>query len=81
MRLKTLVLCSSSAAIIAFAAASPARAQSDPVTPPDPNVEAQTNPADPDQGSPQTDDAADALAIAITHAHHRKARALGAASR
>jgi crossover junction endodeoxyribonuclease RuvC len=33
------------------------------------------------KADPQTDDAADALAIAITHAHHRKARALAAASR
>ena len=56
MRLKTLVLCSSSAAILALAG-TPALAQGDPSTPPDPNVEAQTNPADPDQGSPQTDDA------------------------
>ncbi|HEX6375838.1 MAG TPA: TonB-dependent receptor [Allosphingosinicella sp.] len=55
MRLKTLVLCSSSAAILAFVG-TPALAQGDPATPPDPNVEAQTNPADPDQGA-QTDDA------------------------
>jgi TonB-dependent receptor len=55
MRLKTLVLCSSSAAILAFAA-TPALAQDDPATPPDPNAEAQTNPAD----SPA--DAADATA-------------------
>ena len=47
MRLKTLVLCSSSAAILAFAG-TPALAQVDPATPPDPNAEAQTNPADPD---------------------------------
>ena len=33
------------------------------------------------KADPQTDDAADALAIAITHAHHRKARALAAACR
>jgi iron complex outermembrane receptor protein len=46
MRLKTLVLCSSSVAILAFAA-TPASAQSDSTTPTDPNVEAQTNPADP----------------------------------
>ena len=57
MRLKTLVLCSSSAAILAFAA-TPALAQSDPATPPDPAVEAQESPADPEAGSPQTDDAA-----------------------
>jgi crossover junction endodeoxyribonuclease RuvC len=30
------------------------------------------------KASPETLDAADALAIAITHAHHRKARALAA---
>jgi iron complex outermembrane receptor protein len=45
MRLKTLVLCSSSAAILAFAG-TPALAQIDPAAP-DPNAEAQTNPADP----------------------------------
>ncbi|HYD36785.1 MAG TPA: TonB-dependent receptor [Allosphingosinicella sp.] len=45
MRLKTLALCSSSAAILAFAA-TPALAQDDPA-PPDPNAEAQENPADP----------------------------------
>jgi crossover junction endodeoxyribonuclease RuvC len=28
------------------------------------------------KADPASDDAADALAIAITHAHHRKARAL-----
>jgi crossover junction endodeoxyribonuclease RuvC len=28
------------------------------------------------KADPQTDDAADALAVAITHAHHRRARAL-----
>jgi iron complex outermembrane receptor protein len=44
MRLKTFVLCSSSVAILAFAA-TPALAQDDPA-PPDPNAEAQTNPAD-----------------------------------
>src|SRR5687768_3513723 len=56
MRLKTLVLCSSSAAILAIAG-TPALAQSDPVNPPDPTVEAQESPADPEAGSPQTDDA------------------------
>ena len=45
MRLKTLVLCSSSAAILAFTA-TPALAQNDPATA-DPNAEAQDNPADP----------------------------------
>lgn len=56
MRLKTLVLSSSSATILAFAG-TPALAQSDPVNPPDPTVEAQESPADPEQGSAQTDDA------------------------
>ena len=32
------------------------------------------------KADPASDDAADALAVAITHAHHRKARALAAAS-
>lgn len=45
MRLKTFVLCSSSAAILAFAA-TPAFAQDDPAAP-DPNAEAQDDPADP----------------------------------
>jgi TonB-dependent receptor len=45
MRLKTLVLCSSSAAILALAT-TPALAQDEPAAP-DPNAEAQTNPADP----------------------------------
>jgi iron complex outermembrane recepter protein len=45
MRLKTFVLCSSSAAILAFTA-TPALAQADPATP-DPSAEAQDNPADP----------------------------------
>jgi iron complex outermembrane receptor protein len=49
MRLKTLVLCSSSAAIFAFAA-TPAMAQDDPATP-DPNAEAQTSPADTNDGA------------------------------
>jgi TonB-dependent receptor len=56
MRLKTLVLCSSSAAILALAG-TPALAQTDPVNPPDTTVEAQESPADPEAGSPQTDDA------------------------
>ncbi|HWH18270.1 MAG TPA: TonB-dependent receptor [Allosphingosinicella sp.] len=56
MRLKTLVLSSASTAILALTA-SPAWAQTDPVTPPDPTVQAQESPADPEAGSPQTDDA------------------------
>ncbi|HYE26980.1 MAG TPA: TonB-dependent receptor [Allosphingosinicella sp.] len=58
MRLKTLVLCSSSAAILALAG-TPALAQDDPATPPDPNVEAQESPADPEAGSAQTAEGAD----------------------
>lgn len=53
MRLKSFVLCSSSAAILAFTA-TPALAQADPATP-DPAAEAQDNPADPTS----TDAAAD----------------------
>jgi TonB-dependent receptor len=56
MRFKTLVLCSSSLSILAFAA-TPALAQSDPATPVDPNVQGQESPADPDAGVAQTDDA------------------------
>ena len=55
MRRSSTILWSTSA--IAFAlCAVPAAAQTDPATPPDPAVEAQTQPA-PVQGSPQTDDA------------------------
>ncbi|HEX9946346.1 MAG TPA: TonB-dependent receptor [Allosphingosinicella sp.] len=61
MRLKTLVLCSSSAVILAFAG-TPAMAQTDPVNPPDTTVEAQESPADPEAGSPQTDDAVETAA-------------------
>ena len=61
MRLKTLVLSSVSTLILA-AAASPAAAQTDPATPVDPGVEAQESPADPDAGSPQTDDAVQTVA-------------------
>jgi len=56
MRVKTLVLCSTSGLMLALAAA-PAAAQGQPATPPDPTVRAQDNPAAPDQGAPQTDDA------------------------
>ncbi len=54
MRIKSIALCTASLAALTFAA--PAAAQ-DQQTPVDPNVQAQTNPADPAQGSPQTDDA------------------------
>jgi len=55
MRRSSFILWSTSAFAIAVAA-TPATAQTDPATPPDPAVEAQTQPA-PVQGSPQTDDA------------------------
>jgi iron complex outermembrane recepter protein len=54
MRLKTFVLCSTSAAVLAIGAL-PAHAQT-PV-PTDPAVQAQEGPADPEAGSPQVDDA------------------------
>src|SRR5918993_1038401 len=56
MRRNSPILWSVSAIAIAVAA-TPAFAQSDPATPPDPTVEAQEQPADPEAGSPQTDDA------------------------
>jgi TonB-dependent receptor len=56
MRLKSIILASTSAAIFAFGAA-PAAAQDQAATPPDPGVQAQTTPNNPEDGSPQTDDA------------------------
>ncbi|HEX9954515.1 MAG TPA: TonB-dependent receptor [Allosphingosinicella sp.] len=56
MRLKSIILYSTSAAVLAFGAA-PAAAQSQPATPPDDTAQAQTTPADPEAGSAQTDDA------------------------
>ena len=56
MRLRSLPLSSVSALAFALAAA-PAAAQGAPANPVDPNVQAQQSPADPDAGSPQTDDA------------------------
>ncbi|HEV2746438.1 MAG TPA: TonB-dependent receptor [Allosphingosinicella sp.] len=56
MRLRTLILSSTSAAVLAISG-SPAAAQDEPAAPVDPTVEAQTSPNDPEQGSPQTDDA------------------------
>ncbi|HVL78646.1 MAG TPA: TonB-dependent receptor [Sphingomicrobium sp.] len=62
MRFKSVVLCSTSAAVLALIA-SPAAAQSNqPATPPDPTVEAQESPADPEAGSVQTDDAVQTVA-------------------
>ncbi|HEX8578236.1 MAG TPA: TonB-dependent receptor [Allosphingosinicella sp.] len=56
MRLKSIILYSTSAAVLAFSAMS-AAAQSQPATPPDDTAQAQTTPADPEAGSAQTDDA------------------------
>ncbi|MFL6735180.1 MAG: TonB-dependent receptor, partial [Sphingomicrobium sp.] len=53
---RTTILWSTSALATALFAA-PALAQSQPASPPDPTVQAQESPADPDQGSPETDDA------------------------
>ncbi len=64
MRLKTLILCSSSAAILAFAAA-PAIAQSDPAATADPAAETQEAPAGAEASADaqaQADDAAAAAA-------------------
>ena len=57
MRLKSIIFCSASAAVLALAT-SPAAAQvADPATPPDPTAEAQTRPGvDPDAGAVITDD-------------------------
>ncbi len=58
MRRTSTSLWSSTALVALVAFASPAAAQVvDPATPPDPNVEAQEQPADPEAGTPQTDDA------------------------
>jgi TonB-dependent receptor len=55
MRIKSIAL--STASFAALTLAAPAAAQDQPQTPVDPNVQAQTVPVDPSQGSPQTDDA------------------------
>jgi TonB-dependent receptor len=69
MRLKTLVLCSTSAAALGLAA-SPAVAQGQPAVPADTTAQAQESPADPEAGSPQVDDAvadqAEGEAIVVT---------------
>jgi iron complex outermembrane receptor protein len=57
MRFKSLVLCSTSAAVLAFASPAHGQVQPDAATPPDPTVEAQEQPADPEAGTVQTDDA------------------------
>jgi TonB-dependent receptor len=56
MRRTSTILWSASAIAIALTAA-PAAAQTHPAAPPDPTVQAQESPADPEAGSPQTDDA------------------------
>jgi iron complex outermembrane receptor protein len=61
MRLKTLVLCSSSAAIIAFAG-TPALAQDDPATP-DSAAAAQTNPADTPADATGTEDEGETIVV------------------
>jgi iron complex outermembrane receptor protein len=61
MRLKTFILCSSSAAILAFAA-TPAMAQDDPAATTDPAVETQEAAADAEQDQAAADDAAAAAA-------------------
>lgn len=55
MRLKTLVLCSTSATVLGLTAV-PALAQQQPPVPTDPTVQAQESPADPEAGSPQVED-------------------------
>src|SRR5687767_3713841 len=64
MRIRSLAL--ATASFTALVVASPATAQQQ--APVDPNVQAQTNPADPDDGAPQTDDAvaADEETIVVT---------------
>ncbi|HLL59968.1 MAG TPA: hypothetical protein VK391_08795, partial [Allosphingosinicella sp.] len=55
MRFRTIILGSASGAVLALGA-SPAAAQSAQPVPNDPTVQAQESAADPEQGSPQTDD-------------------------
>src|SRR5687768_5924457 len=57
MRRISTNLWSTSAMAVALIAAPAAAQTTDPATPPDPTVEAQEQPADPEAGSPQTDDA------------------------
>ncbi len=64
MRLKSVILSSSSFAILAIA--TPAAAQTtQPTVPTDPQVQAQEAPGDPEQGSPQVDDAVEGEGEAI----------------
>ncbi len=57
MRRTSITLWSTSAMAVALFAAPAAAQTTDPATPPDPTVEAQEQPADPEAGSAQTDDA------------------------
>ena len=59
MRLKSIALCSTSIALVAMAS-SPAWGQA--AQPVDPTLQAQEGPADPEAGSPQTDDAVQSAA-------------------
>jgi TonB-dependent receptor len=61
MRAISTILWSSSAIALMLGAPS-AAAQTQPATPPDPTVQAQEQPADPEAGSPQTDDAVQTVA-------------------
>ena len=57
MRSTSTILSSTSALALMLATPALAQDQTGPATPPDPTVEAQEQPADPEAGSPQTDDA------------------------
>ena len=57
MRRNSNILWSTSAIALALVATPAAGQTGDPATPPDPTVEAQESPADPEAGSAQTDDA------------------------
>jgi iron complex outermembrane receptor protein len=61
MRVISTILWSTSAIALTLGATS-AAAQTQPATPPDPTVQAQEQPADPEAGSPQTDDAVQTVA-------------------
>jgi iron complex outermembrane recepter protein len=53
----SLLTTTSFVCLLALSSQANAQEQSQPATPPDPTVQAQESPADPDAGSPQTDDA------------------------
>jgi iron complex outermembrane recepter protein len=56
MRLKSFILCSTSAAVLVLAVTPAAAQQNEPATPPDATAQAQESPADPEAGSAETDD-------------------------